>query len=582
MTIVIRDGLVFDGAGSAPRRADVLVGDDGRVTAIGPALPAPDDARVIDAAGCWVTPGFIDVHTHYDAELEVAPGLTESLRHGVTTALIGSCGLSMVAGTPEDMADMFCRVEGIPRDTVLPLLEDIVDWTSPKGYVEHLSSLPLGPNVVGMAGHSTVRAAAMGLGRSVDASVTPTSAETSGMRSLVEESIEAGLLGLSVNLLPWDKMGGTRYRSRPTPSVFAKFSEYRELAEIVRARSALFQAIPNLQTRWTIAPLLDMSRPRKGRALRTSLLTMMDAKPAMGAYRAMGHMADLYNRRLGAQVRFQALPTPFDLYTDGIENPVFEELGAGTEALHLEDIEARKSLLKAPIYRDRFAKQWSSKVAARAYHRDLAEARIVSCPDHDLDGLTFAEVAAARGQDPLECFLDLQAAHGNDLRWYTVVANADAANLEWIMSSPAAQIGFSDAGAHLRNMAFYNFPLRMLKRVRDAEAAGRPFMTVERAVQRLTGEIADFLQVDAGHLRVGDRADVVIVDPAHLDETVEAIEEAPMEGFDGLQRLVRRNDDTVRAVLVNGQVAWDGDRPAADLGTAHRYGTFLPLRAART
>ena len=78
-----------------------------------------------------MTPGFIDLHTHYDAELEVRAALSESLRHGVTTALIGSCGLSMVVGEPEDMADMFCRVEGIPRDTVLPLLEDIVDWKTP-------------------------------------------------------------------------------------------------------------------------------------------------------------------------------------------------------------------------------------------------------------------------------------------------------------------------------------------------------------------------------------------------------------------------------------------------------------------
>ena len=84
------------------------------------------------------------------------------------------------------------------------------------------------------------------------------------MAALVEESVDAGLLGLSVNLLPWDKMGGDRFRSRPTPSVFARFAEYRALADVVRRRDAVFQAIPNLQTRWSIGPLLDMSRPRGG------------------------------------------------------------------------------------------------------------------------------------------------------------------------------------------------------------------------------------------------------------------------------------------------------------------------------
>ncbi len=576
MSLLIRGGTVFDGTDTRSVVADVLV-EAGVVVEIGPDLGSRDGVEVIDAAGCWVTPGFIDIHTHYDAELEVAPALAESVRHGVTTALIGSCGLSLVAGDPEDMADMFCRVEGIPRSTVLPLLQDIVDWKTPGEYVQHLEGLPLGPNLVGMAGHSTLRAHAMGLVRSVTKGVVPSGDEMRHMGCLVEESIEAGLLGLSVNLLPWDKMGGTRVRSRPTPSVFGTFSEYRELTDIVRKRGAVFQAIPNLQTRWSIGPLLDMSRPRHGRELRTSLLTMLDAPPAMGAYRLLAAAANLYNTRFGANVRFQALPTPFDLYTDGIENPVFEELGTGTEALHLDDLEARRSLMGLPAYRQRFRRQWSNKIAPRAYHRDLAEARIVSCPDHTLDGRTFAEVAAQRGGDAIETFLDLQIEHGNDLRWYTVVANANDAHLEWIMSSPAALMGFSDAGAHLRNMAFYNFPLRMLKRVRDAQAAGLEFMTIERAVHRLTGELADFLRIDAGHIRAGHRADIVVIDPRHLDGSVEEIHEEEMVGFDGLRRLVRRNDDTVRAVVIAGRIAWDHQGAAPDLGTARSYGTVLKL-----
>lgn len=577
MATVIRNGTVYDGTGAPPRDVDVLVGDDGRITRLGVALEAPEGAEVVDATGCWVTPGFIDIHTHYDAEVELHPQLSESLRHGVTTALIGSCGLSLVVGEPEDMADTFCRVEGIPREMVLPLLEDVVDWKTPGDYTDHLRSLPLGPNLMGMIGHSTVRTHIMGLGRSLDREVRPTDGELASMRELVEDSVEAGLLGMSVNLLPWDKMGGERFRSRPTPSVFARFAEYRALADVMRRRDGVFQAIPNLQTRWSVFPLLDMSRPRGGDPLRTSMLTMMDAKPTMGAYRLLAAAGKLYNDKLGAHVRFQALPTPFDIYTDGIENPVFEELGAGTEALHLEDLLARQQLMGSADYRARFAKQWRSKVAARAYHRDLSEARIVSCPDHDLDGKTFAEVAAERGEDALELFLDLQVRYGNDLRWYSVVANADPDKLGWITAHPSAMIGFSDAGAHLRNMAFYNFGLRMLKRVRDAEAAGRPFMSVQAAVHKLTGDIAEFHRIDTGRLAPGSRADVVVLDPTRLDDTVEDIHEEPMPAFEGLPRLVRRNDDTVKAVFVNGNLAWQGGEGAADLGTARRYGTFLPL-----
>jgi N-acyl-D-aspartate/D-glutamate deacylase len=577
MSAVIRNGTVYDGNGNTPLDADVLIGDDGTVSAIGPNLEAPADTEVVDARNCWVTPGFVDIHTHYDAELEIHPELSESLRHGVTTTLIGSCGLSLVVGEPEDLADMFCRVEGIPRDIVLPLLEEIVQWKSPGEYVDHLRSLPLGPNVVGMLGHSTARTHVMGLGRSLDDHVRPSDSEMNDMRRLVEDAMDAGLLGLSINMLPWDKMGGNRYRSRSTPSVFAKFAEYRDLADVVRRHDAVFQAIPNLQTRWSIGPLMDLSRPSRNRTtLRTSLLTLMDAPPAMGVYRLMGAAANLYNNRFGANVRCQALPTPFDLYTDGIENPVMEEFGAGTQALHLEDRDARAQLMSAPVYRRMFSKQWSNKLASRAYHRDLGEAWIVSCPDDTVAGRTFADVAAERGQAPIDTFLDLQVAYGNDLRWYTVVANGNPTNLESIIAHPSALIGFSDAGAHLRNMAFYNFPLRMLKRVRDAELAGRPFMTIAAAVHKLTADIADFHRIDAGRIARGARADVVVLDPSRLDDSVEEIHEVPMPGFDDLHRVVRRNDDTVRAVFVNGRKAWSGGSASDDLGSSHHYGTFLP------
>jgi N-acyl-D-aspartate/D-glutamate deacylase len=138
-------------------------------------------------------------------------------------------------------------------------------------------------------------------------------------------------------------------------------------------------------------------------------------------------------------------------------------------------------------------------------------------------------------------------------------------------------------------MAFYNFGLRLLKRVRDAERAGRPFLTTEQAVHRLTGELADWYQLDAGHLRVGDRADLMVLDPERLDESVEGYYESPVEQYGGLSRMVNRNDATVPHVFVGGREVWRDGAPTELLGSV-RTGRFLragerataPLAATRT
>jgi N-acyl-D-aspartate/D-glutamate deacylase len=118
-------------------------------------------------------------------------------------------------------------------------------------------------------------------------------------------------------------------------------------------------------------------------------------------------------------------------------------------------------------------------------------------------------------------------------------------------------MGFADSGAHLRNMAFYNFPIRLLKRVNEAQKAGAPFLSPERAVHRLTGELAAFYGLDAGVLRQGSRADLVVVDPNGLDDSVDAYYEAPIEPFGGLMRMVNRSDSAVHTTLVGGQVVFE-------------------------
>lgn len=574
--LVLLDGLVFDGRGSAPRRAHVAV-RGGAVAAITDAPIAPSDAAaVVDARGRWVMPGFVDIHTHYDAEVEAAPALDESLRHGVTTVAFGSCSLGTVLSSPLDIADMFTRVEAMPYEHVLPLFERRKTWGTPAEYRAHFRDVALGPNVTAFLGHSDLRAAVMGLERAVTEGEVPSPAEVAAMRRHLEDALDAGFLGLSVNTNRWDKLGGDRFRSRPLPSTYARWAEIRALTRVVRARERVFQAIPNISAKYDVA-LFAAESAGLGRRppLKTTLVSAADVRSNRWIYRALGALARTVNTALGGDLRWQALPMTFDLFVDGLDAPIFEEFGAGTAALHLAEAAERRALLADDRYRAWFRRQWTAFFLPRVYHRDFRASRIVACPDASVVGRSIADVARARGRDEVSTFLDLCAEHGDALRWYTTVANDRPAHLRKLLAHPDVLMGFSDAGAHLRNMAFYDFPLHLLRMANDAAREGIAFMPVERAVHRLTGEIAQWLGLDAGVLDVGARADLAVVDPAALDASLDHLATATMPAFGGYERMVRRHDRAVTAVVVNGRLAARDGALVPGVGTERGFGRFL-------
>lgn len=577
--VIVRNGLWFDGTGTHPRVRTLGIRDGVVATVSATPLDETGCPDVIDAGGKWVLPGFVDVHTHYDAEVLLDPGLRESVRHGVTTVLLGMCSLSTVYSDADDAADLFSRVEAVPRQFVVGALNQHRTWSGPAEYVKAIDELPLGPNVASLLGHSDLRASVLGLDRATTRGVTPTDAELETMAAKLDEALEAGMLGMSGMDAAIDKLDGDRFRSRALPSTFATWRERRRLIKVLRKRGRMLQSAPSTAKAYEALNFFLESSGLFGRrpGVRMSLLVSADAKSAPAAVHVLGPGVRLLNRILGAKVRFQHLPVPFELYSDGIDLPVFEEFGAGTAALHLKDQLERNKLLADAEYRRRFRKSFDRRVLGPTlWHRDFHDATIVECPDQTLIGKSFGQIADERGIHPLDAFLDVLVDNGErNVRWTTIVANNRPKYLDRLAKDPSVHMGFSDAGAHLRNMAFYNYPVKLLKRVRDAQLAGRPFMTTEHAVHRLTGEVADWFGVAAGTLRQGDRADFVVLDPAGLNDTVEAYHEEEVPFYGGLSRMVNRSDDAVVVTAVNGQVVFRNGQFRDGYGESVKSGRYL-------
>ena len=575
--ILIKRGSVFDGLGNPPIIADVLI-NDGVIQKISE-TPFPDNAahKVLNAKGQWVCPGFIDLHTHYDAELMVAPSLQESVRHGVTTCFIGSCSISLIYSDPEDASDIFTRVESIPREYVLPALKKLKTWNDAKGYVEFLKQHPMGPNIASYVGHSDLRTAVMGLGRAVTPNELPTETEMQTMEKHLHDALDQGLLGMSSMTNPWDKVDGDRYRSASLPSVYASWKEYRRLHRLLRKRDSILQSAPNLTTKINGLFFLFTSASLWFRkSLRTTLITLMDPKadPGLASLAAFG--GALFNKILGANFKWQALPSPFKVYSDGIDFIVFEEFPTGEMALHLEEEFDRNKLFANEGYRTQFKKEYRKRWGGRVWHRDFGDATIIDCPDKSLIHKSIENIAKEQGKHEVDTFLDLLIDHGRELRWTTVIANHRKDRLIKNVKASSALIGFSDAGAHLRNMAFYNFPLQMLKLATSENTHEIPELTPEFAIWRLTGEIANWYKIDAGILKEGSKADIAIIDPETLAKTdLEVYEEASFKELADLPRVVNRNPGVVTATLINGKLAFFDETINPELGKTNDFGRFL-------
>ncbi|MDH3219633.1 MAG: amidohydrolase family protein [Gammaproteobacteria bacterium] len=569
--LIIKYGRVFDGRG-ASRMADIGI-RQGRIEAIEPGLEDKAD-EVLDASGLWVCPGLVDIHTHYDLEVELNPGLSESVRHGSTSVVMGGCSLSVIYGEPEDLAVIFSRVETLAPEIIGSWLTKASSRSSPQAYFEHLGQLTLGPNIASMLGHSALRVKVMGLERSL--SEHASAQEIKLMRELAEDALDAGCIGISVDMVHWHKVSG-KFAGTALPSHHAAFEEYAMLADVCRSRDAVFQVTPNPENFASFLNILRLSPGIWRAPLRNTILAALDMDGAPLLWRVFPLLLFVCNKLLGCNIRFQTLAEPFTIYADGHITPLFEEFSAGIKLNNSKTREQRQALWRDVEFRQEFRQSWSSGWR-RTFHRDLYRMQIVAAPDTALVGKTIGQAAEVAEEDALEYFMSLLEQYDTDLRWVGTSANIRDEVRHKLIKHPHILPGFSDAGAHSRNLAFFDNGLSV---IRQAVSVG--FMSAERAVARVSGEAAAWFNLDVGRLVAGAKADITILDPQKLRLPIPEAEPFSDPVLGGAVRMVKRDTDpAVAFVLINGvQVVRQGE-PLAALGRESLGSLLRQLNPARS
>jgi N-acyl-D-aspartate/D-glutamate deacylase len=558
--LLIRGGTVVDGSGAPGVQADVAI-KDGLIVGVGSVDGSA--TRTIDATGFVVAPGFIDPHTHLDAQMLWDPYGTSEPEHGITTVVMGNCGLTLAPvneSSREAIVKSFVRVEAIPREA----FEQAVPWGW-HSYGEYLNALEgrIGINVGGLVGHVAIRELALG-----DEAVErrATAEEIARMQQIVRESMEGGALGLSTNR----NETHMREDGKPVASRLASDEE----------RFALFDVLSDLN-----AGTIQLSAPGVHRIEHIQwydTIARRTNRPII--WQSVLHRwndPDLWRQQLEG-----IAPTFRDGYRAyGLTNavPTISRFSLKNAQL-FDEFPTWKALMFAPeaVRKQAFAEAGTrQKLRAdfadprpTVYHRrwDLVEtAKVVKPVNEVYLHKNVAEMAAMRGQDPLDAFLDLALDEDLETTFLTANVGGDPEATGQILRSPYVLVGQSDAGAHVQYLADYGYGSTLLSYwVRE-----RGVLTLEQAINQLTGRIADAYGIQGrGLLRTGYAADVAVFDP----QTIRALEPEWADDYPGgLRRLVQHSEG-MHFTVVNGRVVFENGKLAGDLpghivrGAASRAG----------
>ena len=603
---LIRNAKVFNNGEDAVIE-DVAV-SNGRVVARGANLEAKSASRVIDATGLWLMPGLFDIHTHYDLELEVAPGLPESTRHGTTSVVIANCSLGLAFGSQRDgtndpIVSCYARVENIPK-SVLKSCADNITWDNPRDYLDHLETLNLGPNVAVLFPHSMLRIDAMGFDNSVTRD--PSKKEIGNMKETLKKALKSGYAGFSTDALPFHYLAAQPHCEKTIPTQFAKYNELKQLAQVVREQESIWQATPPKDSVFgTLRTFLLTSGRLHGKPLRTTVVAALDIANNWKLSRMVKTLSGLLNSKLiQGDFHMQALGAPFKIWSDGAITPIAEEIPElrRLNETDLEDRETRRMIMNEPEYIKLFKSMWMRgkqgwnldrlkrilNIEDFAFNRTLADMTVDRCPQKNWQGMDFqslfdrvlsikqnqfddvltkAEKKLVKTDffwvaDEGDFMLQMLRTFDTDLSWSTVTANRDLKVVRELLMDPKLLPGFNDSGAHLTNMAFYDVNLRSLQLAAEGGDEDVAYM-----VKRLTKDAADVFGVAGGTIYEGDVADLILIDPKKLQDYdgEKNVQRVHREEFKH-EQLVNRSDDVVPLVMIGGHTAWENNNFDSDLG----------------
>ena len=551
--LLIRNGTVVDGSGGAAYRADVAV-QDGRIAAIGRINERA--TRTLDAEGHVVAPGFVDGHTHLDAQVFWDTVGSCSAYHGVTTAVMGNCGFTLAPCRSSDADFVFRnlkRAEDISRDAMLTGIP--WTWETFPQFLDAVEALPKGINYAGYIGHSALRTYVMGERAFAEAA---TEDDLARMCALVQEAVQAGAVGFSTSRT----FNHTTADDRPVASRLARWDEVRAIVNAMGTtgkgvfeiageapgrdpdrQREYFNRLRDLAVESGVTQTWGMFSVRAAPELWRPFFDLLDETAAAG-----GRMyAQVHTRALNVMLSFEA-NTPFDKWD------VWKDLRA--LPLAEQKIRLRDPALKAKLV----------EVASRPYTGPRvvgAEARppewdyVYPMADMRWDQPSMAALAAARGVHPVELMIDLALEHDFHIYFRQPIANEDQDHVLEMMRHPRSLVTFSDSGAHVSQIMDSSLQTHLLSYwVRERQA-----FTLEQAVRRITYDTATVWGFhDRGLVRQGMAADLVVFDPATVGARMpEVVNDLPA----GARRL-KQVAEGIRHTIVNGTVVLTDNEPSGD------------------